>query len=100
MITDLFTRSVRNSRMLSREQKELLLEDPELFSPEYREHILSLVAAFDARSRQREDELRERINLELNALYDRLEAEHVPQPKREEILKKAMAAVQGLFVTT
>lgn len=93
-----FIEAVRQNRALTREQKALLLEDPNALSEGYREHITRYLATFDSRSMARERELREALEEEYQSLMRSLYAEEPDEHKRNEILGKARKQIDAFFL--
>lgn len=96
-MNDSFVAAVQQSRALTREQKALLLEDPNALSEGYRKSIIRYLAEFDSRSMARERELREALEEEYQSLMRSLYAEEPDEHKREEILGKARKQIDACF---
>lgn len=92
-----FLQVVEESRALTREQKELLLERPEDFSESYRSTLCKALIRFDQRSLARERELRVKLEEEYRQLVRDLYAQEPDGKKRDSVLKKAREQINACF---
>lgn len=96
----LFIDAVTESRLLSREQKELLLERPSEFSEAYRTKLTDMLLASNRRSLARERELRLKLEEEYQTLMRKLYADGIDPSARDAILEKARAQINSCFPST
>lgn len=91
--------TIRESRVLTSEQKELLLVDPQL-PVAYRKKIASLLQNFDKHSKAREAYLRDKLEQLYTEFILQLETENVGEEKKKELLEKARKQIGTFFPKT
>ncbi len=92
-----FIDAVQKSRVLSTEQKDELLADPEAFPESYREKVIGLLQTFDAHSMARERELRLKLEESYRTLEKQLIEQGIAEEKRTELLKQARKQINEFF---
>jgi hypothetical protein len=97
MDLQLFITTVQNSRILSLEQKEALLDNPDALPADYRNTILSTLLTFDQNSKEREALLREQLKEGYIAFERKLIDEGVEETKKQELLAKAKKQMDAFF---
>lgn len=91
-----FKNAVKNSRVLSLEQKEGLLADPQL-PVAYQENIAKLLSKFDKNSKAREAYLRDKMEELYTEFIVQLDAEGVREEKKKELVEKAKKQMESFF---
>lgn len=89
-----FINAVTQSRVLTREQKEGLLADPQL--PEaYQVVVMNLLTEFDKNSKERELFLRDKMKELYTEFIAQLDAEGIEEDKKKELLEKAKKQMES-----
>ncbi len=92
-----FRTIVSQSRVLSSEQKEFLLEDPTTLPEIYRSEVIRLLTAFDERSKVREAYLSKK----LTRLYEEFErsvlAGKMDENEKRALIQKAKTQMDQFF---
>ena len=92
-----FIVAVNSSRVLSQEQKALLLEGAESFNDDYRVKITALLTQFDANSFDREVHLQERLFELYTQFQKKLESEGIEESEKQKLLDKAKKQMESFF---
>jgi len=91
-----FINVVKSSRVLTSEQKELLLADPQL--PEtFQRNVAATLAEFDEHSKAREALLREKLEQSYTEFIRQLDSAGIGEEKKKELLKKARKQIEEFF---
>jgi|GEM_PF-6325575 len=91
-----FINAVTQSRVLTREQKEGLLADPQL--PEvYQVVVMNLLSEFDKNSKERESYLRDKMEELYTEFIAQLDAEKVGEDTKKALLEKTKKQLESFF---
>lgn len=94
-----FSDSVKSSRALSQEQKELLLADPPL--PEgYRRKVADILRKFDERSKAREADLKDKLDELYTAFMQQVDASDLDDREKTDLKEKAKKINSSFFHRT
>lgn len=96
-MTHTFATVVKQSRVLSSEQKALFLEDWEALPETYRAKVMKFLLMFDEHSKARERYLREKLNATYQDFEQRLVREGVEANERNMLLEKARKQINAFF---
>lgn len=91
-----FSTLVHDSRMLSNEQKELFLSDPQL-PEEYQQKIIELLQIFDDHSKAREASLRYKLEESYTQFINQLNDAGIGEEKKKVLTEKARKQIEGFF---
>ena len=91
-----FKKVINSNRVLSSEQKALLLADPAL--PEaYQKKVAALLADFDKHSKEREAYLRDKLEKLHTEFIQQIDASEVSENEKKELLEKAKQMSSSFF---
>lgn len=91
-----FKNIVQQSRVLSGEQKALLLDGPKL-PEEYQTHISTMLQEFDKNSKAREAYLRDKMEELYTEFVSQLDDEGIEENTKKELLEKAKKQMASFF---
>lgn len=94
--SDHFINIVKQSRVLSTEQKSLLLDGPAL-SEGYQKQMLTFLQEFDKNSKAREAYLRDKIETLYTEFVSQLDDEGIVESTKKELLEKAKKQMASFF---
>ena len=95
---DQFITLVKESRVLSTEQKALLLDGPVL--PEaYQQTVVHMLQEFDKNSRARESYLRDKMEELYTEFITQLDTEKIGEDIKKELKEKAQKQIASFFPT-
>lgn len=92
----IFHTVVKHSRVLTTEQKEDLLADPQLPAA-YQKKVASYLATFDKHSKAREAYLRDKLEVLYTEFIATLDREEIGEEEKKEVMAKAKKQMDAFF---
>lgn len=92
-----FIRVVKNSRVLSQDQKQEILDQPELLPETYRKHVMKQLSLFDRHSRYRETMLRKKLEASFTSFEQQLTKEGIDETEKVRLTARARKQIKQFF---
>lgn len=92
-----FITAVRESRVLSDDQKKELTDEPEMLPEQYRNQVIAMLKTFDEHSRFREDELHNKLAESFAAFEKELAASDMDEHEKTQLIHKAKEQIKEFF---